>query len=98
MKKEESKNVGLISVSLAAKRRLEWQATNKETVLDVGDYVKIGRACKDCSIKENFWVRITQTKPFKGIVDNDLVHNLGFKCGQEIEFERKEIQRRIEKR
>jgi len=90
------RNTGSISNSDAEKRRQNWQEANKNTVLNVGDYVKIGRPCKDCSVKEHFWLVITQTNPFKGTVDNDLIHNLGFNDGQEIEFERSEIQRRIE--
>ncbi len=92
-------NVGIIHKECSEERLQKWQDENQETVVEPGDYVKIGFT--DGKESEWMWVEITEAvsqDKFKGNLSNDPILFIdSLKYGDEFEFERKEISQLIKK-
>lgn len=95
---EALKNIGFIHGHCGAERKRMWQEDNKDTVIEPGDFVKIGFKVTNPELKaeyENMWVKVTHVsddrQKFRGTLNNESI-GTSLKWGEPLEFERTEIQ------
>ena len=81
MSKEPEENIGLVCAHCLP------PAPSDAVIcgIEAGSFVQIIRN------SERFWLKVTSPQNKRGIVDNDLVMDHPFKCGDEIEFTLDEI-------
>lgn len=95
MSKEPIENIGIICNEHADERHEKWQQDNKNTVLRVGDYCKMGFVIKKGDPrKEHMWVMITNVidkDTFKGRLDNDPMLADDLKFGDIVMFKRSDV-------
>ena len=92
-------NIGLVCKHIVDKRRMLWQAKNKDLILKNNDYVKIRLVDCEGSSQEHIWIKITECNKsqitFKGILSNDPLMLRCYVHGDEIDFKREDIQEHI---
>lgn len=76
-----------------------WQEENRNTLIEIQDYVKIRFDQEDIP-SEWMWVLVTDIMPddmFVGQLDNDPINLTNIKCGDLLEFKREEIAMLVKK-
>lgn len=98
----EAGNVGFIHPGCASKRKDAWQAENKDLVIEVGDFCKLGFPLDPVggeTMYEWMWVKVTQLVSDNGmlcgVLNNDPVFSTTVKCGSVVEFKFEEITEHI---
>lgn len=81
----------------ATKRHKDWQEDNTDTIIKVGDHVKVEFKDNSIKCKEHMWVLITDVKGdvFKGTLDNVPVHLTNYMFAQEVTVKRSQIEQHI---
>jgi len=96
---EDLNNIGGICNKHANQRHKEWQENNSETVIKVGDHVKIKFNDSGNHKSEHMWVLITDVGPkvgvLRGTIDNDPVVVTNYMYGQQVKIKRSDISEHI---
>ena len=99
-------NIEFICQCCGDERTKLWQEANKETVIKVGDMVKVGidvtpewNKVVDEVVKEHMWIEITRTEGdlYQGKLRVDPVF-LDKEWGDSLTFDRKDISQRIKEK
>lgn len=95
---EPLSNIGFVHGHCGDARKKLWQEENKDTVIEPGNFVKIGFDVTNPELKaqrENMWVKVTHISNdglrFRGTLNNESI-GTSLKWGQAVEFNRDEIQ------
>lgn len=89
---EDHANLGVIHKDAGTKRVQDWQKANKDTKVNVGDWVKM--AFVDGKETEWMWVKIDKVvdkDTFKGTVDNEPIAVNNIKIGDKVDVSRGQI-------
>jgi len=93
--REPLANIGMCHPECGPKPRPEFR--EKPVSFFVGKFVKLGFDTVDKVKKEHMWVKVTGLaetagEELRGELNNDPVLNVGYECGDLLEFSRSEIE------
>lgn len=90
MSREPPCNIGPCPTRLPDPQYASWPLTTF-----IGKYCKLSFSCVQHPDRHEYmWVKVTgmgEEEDLRGVLDNDPVHNVGYKCGDELEFKCTEI-------
>lgn len=90
---EDIKNIAIICSECAPKPQNKYSTMNVQSF--IGEYVKKSFKSKDSDETEHLWIKVTKVidnETLEGIINNDVILNIGFKFGDTVSVKLKEIE------